>query len=164
MVESVRQGWHTGGRPPYGYTLEAHPHPNPNKAREGKRKHRLILDPVRAPIILMIFEDYCLHSLGLGELCDKLNSDLDRYPPPQPNHKDENGLPPTWSRSVVRSILRNPKDTDTTSGVATTSAAAVRRFVRMTIGRGAQPRLTSRLSPRSFLRWSRTAPVATRRK
>jgi hypothetical protein len=63
--------------------------PNPNKAREGKRKHRLILDPVRAPIVLMIFEDYYLHSLGLGELCDKLNSDLDRYPPPQPNHKDE---------------------------------------------------------------------------
>ncbi len=111
MVESVRQGWHTGGRPPYGYTLEAHPHPNPNKAREGKRKHRLILDPVRAPIILMIFEDYCLHSLGLGELCDKLNSDLDHYPPPQPNHKDDNGLRPTWSRSVVRSILRNPKYT-----------------------------------------------------
>lgn len=72
-------------RPPYGYTLEAHPHPNPNKAREDKRKHRLTIDPVRAPIILMIFEDYCLHSLGLGELCHKLNSDFDRYPSPQPN-------------------------------------------------------------------------------
>ena len=47
MEESVRQGWHTGGRAPYGYLLEQHPHPNPSKAREGKHKHRLILDPVR---------------------------------------------------------------------------------------------------------------------
>lgn len=39
MEESVRQGWHTGGRVPYGYKLEEHPHPNPHKAREGKRKH-----------------------------------------------------------------------------------------------------------------------------
>ncbi|MHB1539398.1 MAG: recombinase family protein [Solirubrobacteraceae bacterium] len=91
--------------------LEEHPHPNPNKAREGKRKHRLILDPVRAPIVLMIFEDYCLRLLGLGAICDKLNRDLDRFPPPQPNRKDENGLRPTWSRSVIRSILRNPKYT-----------------------------------------------------
>lgn len=111
MEESVRQGWHTGGRVPYGYMLEEHPHPNPNKAREGKRKHRLIPDPVRAPIVLMIFEDYCLRLLGLGEICDKLNGDLDRFPPPQPNRKDENSLRPTWSRSVIRSILRNPKYT-----------------------------------------------------
>lgn len=36
MEESVRQGWHTGGPAPYGYTLEPHPHPNPQKAREGR--------------------------------------------------------------------------------------------------------------------------------
>ena len=41
MEESVRQGWHTGGRPPYGYMLDPHPHPNPQKAREGRKKHRL---------------------------------------------------------------------------------------------------------------------------
>jgi hypothetical protein len=39
MEESVRQGWHTDGRAPYGYVLEEHQHPNPAKAREGKRKH-----------------------------------------------------------------------------------------------------------------------------
>ena len=59
MEESVRQGWHTGGRAPYGYLLEEHRHPNPARAREGKRKHRLILDPVRTPVVLMVFEDYC---------------------------------------------------------------------------------------------------------
>jgi site-specific DNA recombinase len=111
MEESVRQGWHTGGRAPYGYALEAHPHPNPNKAREGKRKHRLILDPLRAPIVLMIFEDYCIRHLGIGAICEKLNRDLSRFPAPIPNRKDDNGLPPTWSRSVIHALLRNPKYT-----------------------------------------------------
>jgi site-specific DNA recombinase len=81
------------------------------KAREGKRKHRLIIDPVRAPVVLMIFEDYCLRFLGLGEICEKLNRNLDRFPPPIPNRKDDYGLPPTWSRSVLHGILRNPKYT-----------------------------------------------------
>jgi site-specific DNA recombinase len=111
MEESVRQGWHTGGRAPYGYMLEEHPHPNPNKAREGKRKHRLILDPLRSPIVLMIFEDYCVRVLGLGEICDRLNRDPERFPPPVPNRKDENGLRHTWSRSVIAAMLRNPKYT-----------------------------------------------------
>lgn len=111
MEESVRQGWHTGGPVPYGYALEAHPHPNPHKARDGKHKHKLIIDPVRAPIVLMIFEDYCLRHLGLGEICDKLNRDLDRYLPPRRNRKDEMPLRQTWSRSQIRSLLRNPKYT-----------------------------------------------------
>lgn len=34
MEESVRQGWHTGGRPPYGYALEPQPHQIPT--RHGK--------------------------------------------------------------------------------------------------------------------------------
>jgi site-specific DNA recombinase len=111
MEVSVRQGWHTGGRPPYGYMLEEHPHPNPSKAREGKHKHRLIIDPARAPIVLMIFTWYCLRHHGLGEICDKLNHNPDLYPPPIPNRKDENDLPHTWSRSVLNALLRNPKYT-----------------------------------------------------
>jgi hypothetical protein len=27
--------------------------------------------------------------MGLGEICDKLNRDLERYPPPKRNRKDE---------------------------------------------------------------------------
>ena len=111
MEESVRQGWHTGGLAPYGYQLEPHDHPNPQKAREGRKKHRLITDPVTAPIVSMIFEDYCLHGLGLGAICNKLNADLDRYPPPTRNKKDENDLPQTWSRSQLQAMLRNPKYT-----------------------------------------------------
>ena len=111
MEESVRQGRHTGGRAPYGYLLEEHQHPNPAKAREGKRKHRLILDLVRASIVLMIFEDYCLRRLRLGEITDKLNSDLERYPPPAANPKDEMAIKKTWSRSQIQAMLCNPKYT-----------------------------------------------------
>ena len=111
MEESVRQGWHTGGPVPYGYMLEPHPHPNPHKAKEGKKKHRLVPDPVQAPIVLMIFSWYCLRKLGLGEICDKLNRDLDRYPPPKRNRKDENDLPQTWNRGQIQAMLRNPKYT-----------------------------------------------------
>ena len=111
MEESVRQGWHTGGPAPYGYLLEPHEHPNPQKAREGRKKHRLVPDPVKAPIVRMIFDDYCIGGLGLGQLCEKLNADLDRYPPPTRNKKDENDLPQTWSRSQLHAMLRNPKYT-----------------------------------------------------
>ncbi len=111
MEESVRQGWHTGGPVPYGFQLEEHTHPNPHKAREGKKKHRLIPEPIRAAVVLLIFEDYCLRQLGMGAICDKLNRDLERYPPPARNPKDENGLPPTWSKSQIQGMLRNPKYT-----------------------------------------------------
>ena len=111
MEESVRQGWHTGGPAPYGYALEPHHHPNPQKAREGRKKHRLIPDPVQAPIVQMIFNDYCVGGLGLGAMCDKLNADLERYPPPTRNKKDENNLVQTWSRSQIQAMIRNPKYT-----------------------------------------------------
>ncbi len=111
MEESVRQGWHTGGPAPYGYLLEPHRHPNPQKAREGRKKHRLMIDPERAPIVLSIFTWYCTGELGLGAICEKLNSDLDRYPPPKRNRKDVNDLRQTWSKSQLHSLLRNPKYT-----------------------------------------------------
>lgn len=111
MEQSVLQGWHTGGPVPYGYRLRKYPHPNPHKAREGRKKHRLVPDPVRALIVLEVFEDYCLRGMGLGEICDKLNADLDRYPPPKRNRKDEMPLRQTWSRSQIWAMLRNPKYT-----------------------------------------------------
>ena len=54
---------------------------------------------------------YCARKVGLGEICDRLNANLDRFPPPQRNRKDENGLRQTWSRSQIQSMLRNPKYT-----------------------------------------------------
>jgi site-specific DNA recombinase len=66
---------------------------------------------VRAPVVLMIFEDYCLRRLGLGEIINKLNSDLVRYPPPAANPTDEMVLGKTWNRSQLWAMLRNPKYT-----------------------------------------------------
>jgi site-specific DNA recombinase len=116
MQESARQGWHTGGRTPYGYALHEHQHPNPAKAREGKRKHRLILDPLRAPIARMIFEDYALHGLRLGEIAAKLNGDLERFPEPAANPRDQATLDrmaavKMWGLSQLHAMLRNPKYT-----------------------------------------------------
>ena len=59
----------------------------------------------------VIFDDWCLSGLGLGAICEKLNADLDRYPPPTRNKKDENDLRQTWSRSQLQAMLRNPKYT-----------------------------------------------------
>src|SRR5689334_512111 len=109
MIESVQQGWHPGGPIPYGYLGEKHPHPNPHKAADGETKTKLVPCPVRGPIVAEIFAWYCLDGLGLGEIVDRLNSDLDRYPPPKRNKKDENGLRPCWAKATVRNILRNPK-------------------------------------------------------
>lgn len=49
--------------------------------------------------MLTIFSWYVVRKLGIGEICDRLNRDLDRYPPQQQNRKDENDLPQTSSKA-----------------------------------------------------------------
>ncbi|MGH2753447.1 MAG: recombinase family protein, partial [Actinomycetota bacterium] len=66
-------------------------------------------DPVTAPVVRMIFHDYVVNGLTITELQRKLNSDLERYPPPQsPDPKRRTGM---WGRSSVWEILHNPKYT-----------------------------------------------------
>lgn len=55
--------------------------PEPRKAKDHRRKHRLVPHVVPGPIVLEVFEDYCPSGIGLGEIADKLNRNLDRYPP-----------------------------------------------------------------------------------
>lgn len=53
------EGRFLGGRPPYGYRIvDAGSHPNPAKAADGRRLHRLDLDPATAPIVERIFREY----------------------------------------------------------------------------------------------------------
>ena len=111
MEESVHQGWHSGGPIAYGYRGEHHPHPNPHKAAEGATKTRLVVCPICGPVVVQIFNWYCIDGYGLGEIVDRLNSDLDRYPPPKRNKKDMNQLRACWSKATVQAILRNPKYT-----------------------------------------------------
>lgn len=105
----TRQGWHMGGTPPYGYQFARHEHPNPHKRSRGLTRSRLDLDPVRAPVVRRIFDEYLYSPRGLDEICQLLNSDLDRFPPPVPT--DPARRSGAWSRSSVWSILRNPKYT-----------------------------------------------------
>ena len=45
-AQAKDEGRFLGGRPPYGYLIaDAGPHPNPAKAADGKRLHKLVLDP-----------------------------------------------------------------------------------------------------------------------
>ena len=53
------EGRFLGGRPPYGYLIaDAGPHPNPAKAADGKRLHKLDLDPEAAPVVRRIFAEF----------------------------------------------------------------------------------------------------------
>lgn len=46
------EGRFLGGRPPYGYLIvDAGPHPNPSKAADGKRLHKLDIDPEAMPVV-----------------------------------------------------------------------------------------------------------------
>jgi site-specific DNA recombinase len=65
------EGRYLGGRPPYGYMLDdAGPHPNSGKAAIGQRLRRLVPDPVAAPIVHRIFDDFLagagLHRIATG--------------------------------------------------------------------------------------------------
>ena len=105
----TRQGWHMGGIAAYGYQFSRHEHPNPHKRSRGLSRSRLDLDPVRAPVVRRIFDEYLYGPRGLDEICQLLNSDLDRFPPPVPT--DPARRSGAWSRSSIWSILRNPKYT-----------------------------------------------------
>ncbi len=105
----TRQGWHMGGTAAYGYQFSKHEHPNPHKRSRGLTRSRLDLDPVRAPVVRRIFDEYLYSPRGLDEICQLLNSDLDRFPAPVPT--DPARRSGAWSRSSVWNILRNPKYT-----------------------------------------------------
>ena len=106
---ATRQGWHMGGVACYGYTLVPHPHPNPHKARRGQVRHTLDLDPVRAPVVRRIFDEYLHGTRGLTEIRDLLNRDPERFPPP--TAPDPTRALGVWSRASIWELLRNPKYT-----------------------------------------------------
>jgi site-specific DNA recombinase len=55
-TQTLEQGRHLGGRPPYGYRLaDAGPHPNKAHAAWGRRAHKLEPDPQTAPVVRWMF-------------------------------------------------------------------------------------------------------------
>src|SRR2546423_295140 len=102
------QGWNVG-KPPYGYLAERHKHPVPAKRAEGKYKTKLAIDERRGPVVTTIYSWRVNEKLSYRAIAERLNTDLDRYPPPQP--VDPERAVGRWTGSAVREILCNPKYT-----------------------------------------------------
>ena len=109
--EHTAQGWNIG-KPPYGYLGERHPHPVKAKRDDGLTKHRLVPDPARGPVVTQIFAWRALERLSFRHIAQRLNTDLDRYPPPIPVRRETyNTAIGAWTPTAVRDILNNPKYT-----------------------------------------------------
>ncbi|NIL39789.1 recombinase family protein [Salinispora arenicola] len=106
--EHTTQGWNVG-KPPYGYLAEKHKHPVPAKRAEGKHKTKLKIDPDRGPVVEHIYAWRIDEKLSYRAIAERLNTNLDRYPPPQP--VDPARAVGRWTGSAVREILVNPKYT-----------------------------------------------------
>jgi DNA invertase Pin-like site-specific DNA recombinase len=102
------QGFNVG-KPPYGYLANKIPHPVPARRAQGASKHTLMPDPTRGPVVAAIFEWRAGQALGYQAIADRLNLDLERYPPPEP--PDPARAVGRWTHSSVREILTNPKYT-----------------------------------------------------
>jgi site-specific DNA recombinase len=110
-AQALHEGRFLGGRPPYGYQLaDAGAHPNPGKAADGKRLHRLEVDPIAAPVVERIFASY-IAGKGFHAIAEDLTGDgipsPSAHDPARNRHRDTRA----WSKFAVRAILMNPKYT-----------------------------------------------------
>lgn len=110
-AQAQLEGRFLGGRPPYGYRLaDAGPHPNPAKAADGKRLHRLEIDPETAEVVRMIFASFA-GGKGIFAIAEDLTRagipSLSAHDPARNRHWC--GI--AWSKSAVRAILTNPRYT-----------------------------------------------------
>ena len=111
MTAQAAQGRFLGGRPPYGYRLaDAGPHPNPGKAANGQRAHHLAPDPVTAPIVQRIYDEY-IAGAGLYRIAEGLTRDGVPCPSAADPERNRHRSGVAWSKVAVRTILRNPRYT-----------------------------------------------------
>jgi site-specific DNA recombinase len=102
LKEHSIDGWNIGPAP-YGYQPERVPHPVPAKAAQNQTKTRLVPDPVRGPIVTLIYHWRAEARLSVPTITARLNADPDRYPSPS----DRGG----WTEQGVGQMLANPKYT-----------------------------------------------------
>jgi site-specific DNA recombinase len=108
LCTHVRDGWNIG-KPPYGYRALDYRHPNPAKAAKGQTKMRLEPDPATAPTVTQIAAWRYYDGIGYAAIAERLNADLERFPPPTPpGGRRARGA---WGKSSVYEILKNPKYT-----------------------------------------------------
>jgi len=111
--QAAIEGRFLGGRPPFGYTLVAiGPHPNPSKAAVGQQLRQLAVDPIAAPVVRRIFDEFCsgtgLQAIASGLTHDGILSPSGHDPARNSHRADGHGL---WAKSAVRAILANPRYT-----------------------------------------------------
>jgi len=105
------EGRFLGGRPPYGYLIvDAGPHPNPAKAADGKRLHKLALDPEAAPIVIRIFAEFLAGS-GIFAIAEGLTRDGIPSPSAHDPARNTHRSGVAWAKGAVRAILTNPRYT-----------------------------------------------------
>ncbi|WP_406673909.1 recombinase family protein [Nonomuraea sp. N2-4H] len=105
------EGRFLGGRPPYGYRLvDAGPHPNPAKAADGRRMHRLELDPFASAVVARIFADF-LAGYGLFAIAERLTREGILCPSAHDPARNRHRSGVAWSKGAVRAILTNPRYT-----------------------------------------------------
>jgi site-specific DNA recombinase len=108
LCTHVRDGWNIG-KPPYGYRAKTYRHPNPTKAAKGQTKTRLEPDGRCGETVTQIAAWRRHEGLGYNTIADRLNTDLEKYPPPTPpNPGRARGH---WGKTSVYEILCNPKYT-----------------------------------------------------
>jgi DNA invertase Pin-like site-specific DNA recombinase len=108
MCTHVREGWNIG-KPCYGYKAKTFRHPNPTKAAKGQTETRLEPDGARAETVTQIALWRHHEGLGYDTIAERLNTDLAKYPPPEPAGKVR--ARGAWGKTSVYEILRNPKYT-----------------------------------------------------
>ena len=110
-AQTTTQGRFLGGRPPYGYRLvDAGPHPHPTKAALGGRLHRLEPDPLTAPVVERIFQEY-LDGHGYYAIAERLTADAVPSPAGHDPARNPHRHGRAWGKSAVRAILGNPRYT-----------------------------------------------------
>jgi site-specific DNA recombinase len=110
-AQAKDEGRFLGGRPPYGYLIvDAGPHPNPAKAADGKRLHKLDLDPEAAPIVRRIFAEF-IAGHGFYAIAEGLTRDGIPSPSAHDPARNRHRCGIAWNKFAVRAILVNPRYT-----------------------------------------------------
>lgn len=110
-AQTKLEGRFLGGRPPYGYQLiDLGPHPHPAKAAEGKRLHGLAPDPQTAWVVARIFTEF-IQGFGIFKIAEGLTRDGILSPSAYDRKRNPHRTGIAWSKSAVRTILRNPRYT-----------------------------------------------------
>src|SRR5215469_11769060 len=110
-AQAKDEGRFLGGRPPYGYLIaDAGPHPNPAKAADGKRLHKLDIDPEAMPVVVRSFSEFGAGS-GLYAIAEGLTRDGIPSPSAHDPGRNSHRSGIAWSKFAVRAILANPRYT-----------------------------------------------------